>query len=70
MLTMLNTLPILKTYDFHLQLQLSFPLQHHHQSHQPQHDLLQPWVFAQQDRDISDKWYETDYAADDVFFTV
>jgi hypothetical protein len=47
-----------------------FPLQYHHQTHYPQHDLLQPWVFAQQNCDVSDEGNEADYAANDIFFAV
>jgi hypothetical protein len=49
---------------------LSFSLQYHHHTHQPQHDLLQPWVLAQQDRDVSHKRDEAGYASHDVFFAV
>jgi hypothetical protein len=55
---------------FPAQDRTSLPLQHHHQTHYPQHDLLQPWVFAQQDRDVSDKRDETGNAANDIFFAV
>ena len=67
---MLDKLPISKEYGARTQLHFSFPLQHDHQPHQPQHDLLEPWVFAQQYRDVSDEGYEADYATDDVFFAV
>jgi len=51
-------------------LPASFPLQHHHQSHYPQHNLLQPRVLTQQDRDVAHKGNEADHAANDVLFTV
>jgi hypothetical protein len=45
-------------------------LQHHHHTHYTQHDLLQPWVLAQQDCDISDERNEANYASNDIFFAV
>ncbi len=45
---------------------VSFSLQHHRQSHETQHRCLQPWVLAQQDRDIADKGHVAHHAADDV----
>jgi len=47
-----------------------FPLQYHHHAHQPQHDLFQPWVFAQQDCDISNERNEAHDTSYDVFFAV
>lgn len=44
----------------------SFPLQHHHQAHDAQHDSLEPRVFAQHDSHIANKWDIGDDAADDV----
>lgn len=49
---------------------LSFSLQYHHHTHQPQHDLLQPWVLAQQDCDVSHERNEADNASHDIFFAV
>jgi integral membrane sensor domain MASE1 len=48
----------------------SLSLQHDHQTHYAQHDLLQPWVFAQQNCNVSDEGNETDDASDNIFFTV
>jgi hypothetical protein len=47
-----------------------FSLQNHHQTHYPQHDLLQPWVLAQQDGDVSNKGNEADHAANHVLLAV
>jgi hypothetical protein len=45
-------------------------LQHNHHTHQSQHDLFQPWVFAKQYCDVSDEGNEADDASYDVFFAV
>lgn len=53
-----------------LQRPLLFSLQHHHDTHQTQHDLLEPWILAQENCDISYERNEADYASYDVFLAV
>jgi hypothetical protein len=58
------------TQNTFVQTKTSFPLQHHHHTHESQHYLLQPWVFAQQDCDVSDERDEANHAAHNIFFAV
>lgn len=46
---------------------LLLPLQHHDQTHDSQHHRLQPRVFGENNRNVTDKRYVCEDTADDVF---
>ena len=45
-------------------------LKHYHQAHDSEQNLLEPWVFAQEDCHVSHERDEAHHAADEIFFSV